>query len=333
MIKPETTWNIFSHVIYIFIIAYTILIIISAITCIFFKDHKKENRRNLSERIKIIIASLGTAKVIFSMLFLFSLITYHSQTSREILILCLAYLLFIIQSPTNGIFLLIKKIFIKNKLVKNIFDIGEIVAYQEPNVILIRQQAEVEIPYMTGIIIKDQFSLPKLGYSLDYIGKSNGILLRTFIFEKTDNTQILNDIKELPLNSAILVNIDYFSNNKILFDDKKIIGLVTIDTSNEYLYFELIIDEEMEVGALVCTTIKGKEMIFQVINGKTKEDIIQNKNTHGYINVIARKIGEWDNKEYRFIPNNWLPIINSKVTKCIRDKENNQCQQVKPSTI
>jgi len=323
MIKSETTWNILSLFSYIFIIIYTTIIIISSIICILLKDHEKENLRNISERLKIIISVLGTAKVIFSMLFLFSLLTYHSHNSKEILILCLVYLLFIIQSPVNELFLLIKKMFIKNKLIKNIIDFGEIAAYQDPNIILIRQQAEVDIPYMTGIIIKDQYSLPKLGYSLDYIGKSNGILLRTFIFEKTDNTQILNDIKELPLNSAMLVNTDYFSKKEIFFTNKKIIGLVTIDTSNEYLCFELIIDEDIEIGTLVCTKIKEKEIIFQIINGKTKEDIIQNKNTHGYINVIARKIGEWDNIKYRFIPSNWLPKINSEVTKCIKDNEYN----------
>jgi len=314
--KPETTWITLSFVVYYFIIVYTLSIIIISIACIILRDSKNEHLRYFSEQIKTTTSFLGTAKILFSLLFFFSLVTYHFQNSKEILVISIAYLFFVIQSPIDYLFTLFNKIFMGKKLKNNVISSGEIIAYQEPNVILVRQETEADIPYMTGIIFKDQYSIPKLGYSLNYIGKSDGILLRTYIFERTNNEQILNDIKGILLNSALFVTNDYLIKNNIIVRDKKTIGLVTVDSSVEFISFEIILDEDIEVGTLICTNIRRKEIIYQVINGLTKEEIIQKKNTYGFINVIARKIGEWDVSKNKFITNNWLPNINSEVTRC-----------------
>jgi DNA helicase HerA-like ATPase len=316
MIKPESTWIILSYIIYYFTLIYTILLVIAAMLCIILRDSKNERLFILSEKLKLIVSFIGTARVIFSLIFFFALVTYHYQDSKGMLIISISYLLFVVQGPINYLIMLLHRVFDEDKFKKNIINFGEIELYKEPNVVFVKLEIEENIPYMTGIIIKDKYSNPKFGYSLDFIGKADGVLLRTLIFDKVDNTQITSDIKNMPLNSVLFIRDDYFLKHNIFINKENIIGLVTADTSTEYMLFEVVLDSDLATGVLVSTKIQEKNVVYQIIQGLTKTEIIYKKNSYGYINAMARKIGEWDASNCRFVPNGWLPRINSEVVKC-----------------
>ncbi len=53
--------------------------------------------------------------------------------------------------------------------------------------------------------------------------------------------------------------------------------------------------------------------MYQIINGYTKEDIVNQKNMFGYVRAEARKIGMWSESEHRFLNAPWLPSINAPV--------------------
>jgi len=329
MIKYVDTWSIYSKVLYMASEGYFIVIIILAIICILLKDSKSAAKIGLSEQIKTILFSIGSANVIFLFVLFFALVTYHYPSGKEIIGILFVYIVLVDQDVIQELYLLIIKICQSNQLAKKLIDSGEIVAYQEPNIVLVKQDTEKEIPYMTCIIIKDSFTEPKLGFSLDFVGKADGVLLRTFVFEKTNNKKIISDMKSINYNSVLFVDKEYFVSNGISIPERKIIGLVSSDSSIDYLTFEIIVDEDIRVGTLINTYIQGKSVIYQVINGFTKEEIVQKKNTFGYINVFARKIGEWNTASKTFVPNNWLPRINTEVHR-ILEIEN---QILNPSTI
>ena len=91
------------------------------------------------------------------------------------------------------------------------------------------------------------------------------------------------------------------------------VGIVATDTSIEHLYFEVIQEKEIEEGKLVEVSIKEKPVIYQVIDGLTKEEIVYQKNTFGYARAKARKIGIWDEDNKKFIPAKWIPKLNAPV--------------------
>ena len=59
--------------------------------------------------------------------------------------------------------------------------------------------------------------------------------------------------------------------------------------------------------------IGDKSVIFQIVEGMTREEIVQLKNTYGYARAKARKIGRWDTDAAKFVPAKWLPRINAPV--------------------
>jgi hypothetical protein len=99
-------------------------------------------------------------------------------------------------------------------------------------------------------------------------------------------------------------------------------GIVDQDTSLEFLMFEVIEDREMAEGRLVEAAIAGQSVLYQVIEGLTREEIVQQKNKYGYARAKARKIGQWSEEAGTFKPVKWLPRMNAPVF--LKEPENYQ---------
>ena len=80
------------------------------------------------------------------------------------------------------------------------------------------------------------------------------------------------------------------------------------------LQIELVrADLDLQEGSLVEVEIKGRPVLYQVIKGLTKEEVLQEKNTRGFVRAQAKKIGSWNNAGRSFDPVPWLPQPNQAV--------------------
>jgi hypothetical protein len=315
MIKADPSWSIYSKILYYFGISFSVFIVILAVLSIVTKDSEKKKISDVGESIRLILSVIGSANVVFFNVLLFAVVTFHVTSAKEVFGILLFYILFVSENVLSACYLGISRLIGMGKTSKHLIGTGEIVAYQEPNIILVRQDREQPIPFMTCILIKDNYSEPKLGYSLDFVGQLDGVLLRTFITEVTENKDIIRDARALPMNSVAFLDKDYFKAHAVRVVDSEIIGLVACDTSIDYLNFEIVKDVDILIGSLVETKIHECRVIFQVISGHTKEEIVFQKNTLGYITGRARKIGEWISGAGKFQPNGWLPSPNTEVVK------------------
>lgn len=90
-------------------------------------------------------------------------------------------------------------------------------------------------------------------------------------------------------------------------------GIVAPDTTIERLYFEVVADIGLEEGRLVEVPIGTRVVTYQLVDGLTREEIVQQKNTRGFARAQAQKIGEWNVAEKRFQTAKWLPMPNAPV--------------------
>jgi hypothetical protein len=192
--------------------------------------------------------------------------------------------------------------------------VGEIAAYQMPGIVLIRQTAQRNIPLATPMIINDSHASAHLVLGLDYVGRDEGLLLRAV--EITCGLNIKDFAKQLPENTAALLTDEACQD--CTFKDcpeirTNIVGIVAPETSIQRLYFEVIRNDDIEEGRLVEVTVGKKRVLYQIIDGLTKEEIIHQKNTYGYARAQAQRIGIWDEKEKKFKPSGWIPQLNSPV--------------------
>jgi DNA helicase HerA-like ATPase len=94
----------------------------------------------------------------------------------------------------------------------------------------------------------------------------------------------------------------------------KLVGLVAVDSDISKLHFEVVrTDLDLEEGKLVEVRIGRQTVLYQVINGLTKEEIVQQKNKFGYVRADAKKIGTWDSDKGRFEVVRWVPNLNEPV--------------------
>jgi len=93
-----------------------------------------------------------------------------------------------------------------------------------------------------------------------------------------------------------------------------LLGVVAPDTDIARLRFEILrTDLDLEEGQLVEVRLGKRMVLYQVVNGLTKEAILQQKNIYGFVRGDAKKIGCWNEKLKRFEIVKWIPQPNEPV--------------------
>src|SRR5690606_12518498 len=89
-------------------------------------------------------------------------------------------------------------------------------------------------------------------------------------------------------------------------------------TDTRMLKFEVVrYDLEFEEGQWLEARIGQRRVVYQLLNGLTREEIVQQRNTRGYVIAEARKIGCWSSEHSRFEKVRWIPAPNTPVFRLI----------------
>jgi hypothetical protein len=320
LLNSWESWSAIDRFTFMGAFIYSFFVLIIAFLAIIAKDSTKQNLKKFSNTCKVLSDVVGNHAAIFSVIIFFAIIVFHRSSPREVFTIMLTWALIVVIKPENRIFKLVeylKKIW-STKVLS--VAIGEIAGFQSPGLVLVRQKDPKRIRFGTPLIFKDEHAPLKAGIGLDYTGRDEGLLLRTIEFDVPIEVEdeFLKMASVLPLNSVSKFDVNAQNNHILESVDmfKKIkyfVGVVSHETSVDSLYFEVIQERDLEEGRLVEVSIRGKAVLYQVIDGMTKEDVIYKKNTFGYVRAKAKKIGLWDTTRKKFIPVKWLPNANAPV--------------------
>jgi len=298
-----TEWQPLEKILFIVALCFFFFVLLISLISIVFKDSANNKLQKWSNIFKILSDYLGNQGVIFSTIILFSLCVFHRDSSIETFIITLSWIFMVIIKPDELFFRVYNKMAIVLGSSNSTYAIGDIAAYQTPGIALVRQRGNENISFGTPLVFKDSRAPIKMGIALDYVGRDESLLVRAITFDPPGQLlDKVNDIcKIIPDDTvAKCIDIDIFKNHDIVKElpilsrMSEFVGLVTTDSSIEHLYFEVIIERDIEEGKLVEVIIKNKYVLYQVIDGLTKEEIVYQKNTFGYARAKAKKIGVWD---------------------------------------
>lgn len=319
-VNDFSRWDWVDRSIFLVVISLYLFILLISFSTILLKDSPNKNRLKWANTFKIVTANVGHHNFIFSALIIFAIIVFHRSSSTEMFTITLVWVVIVILKPATFFINLWQKI--KNIWMSNEdFSIGgDVIAYQTPGLVLIRQRENQSFSFGDCLLIKDPHTKDKIGIALDFVGRDESLLLRALEFdlEYSEDKRLDATRKVLPSNAVSKIGISEFDGFKenspeIIKNLYNFVGLVTKDTSIETLYFEVVIERDIEEGRLVEVKIKNKPVLYQIIDGLTKEEIVFQKNTYGYARAKARKIGSWDKTNKKFVPATWLPKINTPV--------------------
>jgi uncharacterized protein len=294
------------------------MLAISAMSIVL-KDAKGRLKSNFADIGRILSDTFANPRFIYAIIIIYALWQYHIDSPKEMFFISLSGILIISQQPLENFGDSILRI---SKVWKSGTDsrfIGRLVAYQTPNLMLIRKDTLDDIPVGSCLLISDKYSGFKVGMALGVYGRDEGVLLRALEVNipAKFNSELSELVKRSPeglvsvLDQALKKSFE--KHIELVRDCNSIVGIVAPETTTERLYFEVIEEKDIEQGRLVDTFVGNKRVVYQVLDGLTKEEIIQQKNTYGYARGEAAQIGIWHVEERKFAPCSWIPKLNAPV--------------------
>jgi hypothetical protein len=129
------------------------------------------------------------------------------------------------------------------------------------------------------------------------------------IFSKTNAVYLLN---KASVDNNVIQMID---TNPLVADFKRFIGNVWEGSTIEKIRFnklfsdELLKERSIGEGSIIQSQIAGEEVLFQIIDAKTNEEKLEDKDTHGFTIGTAQKLGKYDTAANELNTVKWLPEI------------------------
>jgi hypothetical protein len=316
LVNTWAVWPDGVRVVYLLALSYCVLsALLGAIAIVTFPNPGLRWQLS-SNAARVLAETLGAPQQLYSVVFVFALVAFHLHTLAEFAVLVAAWLVTGMLSPFEGTFRLIRRLRAVLDPASTVEADGDVIAYQTPGLMLIRQLATGHAVPGDVIAVHDPAGQTRVALSLDHVGRDEGLLLRAIeIGGVALPDGLARRVTRLPLNSAVRVNHPgaEIEQSSVVRAKESLVGLVAPDTSVERMYFEVVKNEGLEEGRLVEVQIGARTVTYQLVNGLTKEEVVQQKNTHGFARAQAQKIGEWDSASNRFSFVKWLPAPNAPV--------------------
>ena len=256
--------------------------------------------------------TLGSPNVIFAGVLIVVVWLFHKDSPIEVFSILTAWTVIAALRPIETTFDYFSWVGQKAKETSFAETVGIVAAYQSPNLVLVDQTAPTSIPAGSPLFVTDPYGNPMVGVVLNYIGQNDRVHLRVYTQPIPDNMHE-SEVPVMGVGTAIAVPTEIRNQIPLLNSLDRFCGIVDTESNIEFLQIEVTKDDGLTEGRLVECSIGGQPVLYQLTEGVTYEDIIQNRNKYGYARARARKIGSWNATEGNFVPVPWIPTINDPV--------------------
>lgn len=126
--------------------------------------------------------------------------------------------------------------------------------------------------------------------------------------------QFKNSVKKINSIDALPNNIrDSINSNKLYKNKDNFVGYIEKGSNINQIIFLRLGEKKIKEGGIIITEIYGDDVLFQVVDGQTREEPLEFKDGYGFEVVYARKLGNYNSAEKELTIRNWLPKIYSPV--------------------
>lgn len=300
---------------------YVLIVMAAAILAIALKDTSEPFGQKTARSSFMLADAMGGPRAIFSVVFFFALITYHRTVPREYVIIGLAWAIFVGLHPLETIVDLWRRWRAVWAAKGDIARLGEVVGHEVPGLVLIREDAATTTAIGDLLLARTEDGQAGLAIALDHVGFADGCWLRAFHLLSANIG--LDTMGDAGLSRAVANGAVFRVSEGVIEDSargqaedarQRLVGLVASETTVGQLQIELVrCDLDLREGSLVEVPVNARSVLYQVIKGITKEEILQQKNTRGFVRAQAKKIGCWNDDRRGFDPVPWLPQPNQAV--------------------
>ncbi len=270
------------------------------------EDSPNSRKGIISKLLKDFTTRFGSSKSQYFLLLIVSMIFYVDGKSGLFLALFF-YSCFILLDPWKFIF----KSVLKSRSDVNQVGLGQVVGVQSKNTFLVKlfsKRPSVKIFDPVEFKIKsDQSGRTRRGLVLDNYVLNEEQWIKILVSQEI--TKELENVSELKEKSEnIVYKLETKTTSEFL---KTFVGAVAENSNIRKIRFIYNSKIEIKEGQLLEARINSQVVLYQIVQGITKVEKLENKNETGFIVGEAVQLGVWNIQKCSFEKFGWLPEINS----------------------
>jgi len=287
----------------------------------------------VQRELVFICTYVGRPKIFFSILYLAALFSYFVDSIQAYITLLLFWLLLIFSRPieklTEWIFT-----FFTNTRKGSIMPLGQAIGFQNPYLFKVEidlRQNKYYYKKGTLVFLEQEGKVGNVGIIFNIQQLLNKQWLNIYILKDINNNPIKLDLKY----NRILTDSSYIfskynqvyildtsnlkseiqgliSSHELVGEVDNFMGFVSTNSNINFINFDLvdsINNEPFGEGVILKTKIDGTDVLYQVIDGNTKEEILVDQDVYGFTSGKAKKIGLYNSTKNELEIVKWLPEI------------------------
>ena len=293
--------------IYLFYVAFIFLSALIALVTLDNTQSRSSIRNRISAILKDVAVYFGSGKLLFTSLFVITLVFYVDTQSNLFILLALYAAGVLLIDPRKFTLHLFKNLSSKK------CGIGEIIGVQSKN-IFIAKLFNNHLPVR-------RFDLVEFNYSIAQTEQiRKGMIIDNYLLNEQQWIKILssNDLQRIISGKT---NIDRYDSNIVYKSElesvpnalNNFVGVVIENSIISRIKFEYASRVMIQEGDLLEIEMEGKKILYQVIEGITNMESLEAKNKAGKIIGEAIQLGIWNNDRLRFEKYGWVPEINTPI--------------------
>lgn len=250
---------------------------------------------------------LGKPEVLFSAFFIWGAVRQYGLNSTQFNALLWYWIVFMILN-IPAVSKAIESAFSSKRVDDSSRVIGKIFGVQSKNTFLVklfenRKQA------------LKRFDFVEFLYSID--GREHkGIVLDVYLLDQEQWIKVLTtgEIDHLFEKTITKYEPDFIYKTESFTDNdylRRFVGLVYDNSNIEKIRFSYNAKIEIMNGQLVELMVNNHKVLYQITQGITKNEQLENKNESSFIIGEAIQLGEWNQQAGRFEKYGWVPSINT----------------------
>lgn len=295
-------WTFFYFVLYLLVSSYLLM---------WFRQNALNEENKVVQLFSRLNRQIGKPEVIFSAFFLWGGVNQFGQNSNEFKLLFWFWTIFTILN-IPALAQTIESLFTKLNEKADKETIGQIFGVHSKNTFLVKlSENKAQVTRV--------FDFVEFKYSIDNQIKK-GLILDVYLLNQEQWVKILTtqEIENIFSNKNIFcshVPDLVYRISEIPKTDylERFVGLVTENSTIEKIKFVYNSKAMISEGQLIELNINNIKILYQVIQGTTKIELLENNNQTGLIVAEAIQLGTWNNVNLRFEQFGWVPNINTPI--------------------
>lgn len=295
-------WTFFVFVLYLTISSYVLMWV---------RQNPLNEEKRIVQFFSRINRQIGRPEAIFSAFFLWGGIRQFGLSSKEFNLLLWFWIIFMILN-IPALARTIERLFETIKEQNNKDAIGQIFGVHSKNTFLVKLSE-------TRTETTKVFEFVEFKYSIDN-KVHKGLILDVYLLNQQQWIKVLStpEIENIFENKESLSNHTYdlvykltqIPENNYL---ERLIGIVSENSIINKVRFIYNSKVQITEGQLLEINIGNSKVLYQIIEGITKIEQLENKNQTGFIIGEAIQLGTWNKEKLRFEQYGWVPEINTPI--------------------